>query len=469
MAKVAKNGLARCPHCGASDISLDPVSGKLKCNFCRSLFVAEKINAAGGAEKLKGRIVSAGAQRIQADEKDVLTLRCPACGAEVMIDTGELTSARCHWCRHVLTINEKQPNGAVPDMVLPFKLTREEAMRKISAYVKDRRFFALPMFKKEFKVENVMGVYFPYMVVDVNAHSKFGGKGEHTTRSYVVKSGDSSEIRYDADLYKVEREFDLAVDDLTIESSEDRRDINTDLNTNNVINSIMPFDTENAVSWDARFLRGYASEKRDTDVAELLNLTRLQVGDVARYNARNMVSFYDRGVCWTEEKVDIVGSLWKAAYLPVWLYSYMQVKSDGQKVMHYVAVNARTGETAGSIPVNKRRLFAVSALIEISSVSLIWALSSTAATEKEANDVGFFMLFALASGFAFYMIKMKAYRSLNKRHAHERDTRAVPSNERKLDERIKSESGLSSSSIGGRNENVVYGSLLNKSKKTKKL
>ena len=44
------------------------------------------------------------------------------CGADVVVNTEEQMGARCHWCRHVLTINEQVPNGAVPDAVLPFSI-----------------------------------------------------------------------------------------------------------------------------------------------------------------------------------------------------------------------------------------------------------------------------------------------------------------------------------------------------------
>jgi hypothetical protein len=40
-------------------------------------------------------------------------------------------------------------------------------------------------------------------------------------------------------------------------------------------------------------------------------------------------------------------------YLPVWLYSYQQ---ESNKLLHYIAVNARTGETMGSIPVSQPKL-----------------------------------------------------------------------------------------------------------------
>ena len=49
----------------------------------------------------------------------------------------------------------------------------------------------------------------------------------------------------------------------------------------------MPFDTENAVAWDARYLRGFASEKRDTNVKALAPIVQTQVMDIARYQARS--------------------------------------------------------------------------------------------------------------------------------------------------------------------------------------
>ena len=35
-----------------------------------------------------------------------------------------------------------------------------------------------------------MGVYFPYMIVDVNAHSNLTGQGEHLVKRYYSGRGD---------------------------------------------------------------------------------------------------------------------------------------------------------------------------------------------------------------------------------------------------------------------------------------
>ena len=66
------------------------------------------------------------------------------------------------------------------------------------------------------------------------------------------------------------------------------------------------------------------------------------------------------------------GERWVSAYLPVWLYSYYEKKPNGKSFLHYVAVNARTGETMGSVPLNQRKLLLVSAAVP--RAPFVWAL-----------------------------------------------------------------------------------------------
>lgn len=205
--------------------------------------------------------------------------------SEVVIDTSEATQARCHWCRNTLSINQQIPNGAIPDVVLPFNVTKDMAKAEIEKFVGKRKFFANPKFKQEFTTENIMGVYFPYMLVDVNSHAFLSGQGEHLVRKYTRKVGDHHETYYDADLYAVEREFDLVIDGLTVESSSDRLNNSSQNKTNNVINSIMPFDIENCVKWNANYLKGYTSERRDTNIEQIRPLVNTQAKDVARFAA----------------------------------------------------------------------------------------------------------------------------------------------------------------------------------------
>lgn len=441
------DGLNRCPKCGATDILLNPKTGKLRCSYCRHEFDPEKIT--GMEEDIKnltGEIMGSGAQNIIADTNSVLTFKCTSCGAEIVVDTSEASHARCHWCRNVLSVNQQIPNGTIPDVVLPFKLTKDQAKACIEKFVGKRKFFANSKFRQEFTTENIMGVYFPYMIVDVNSHAKLIGQGEHLVRFYTVKSGNSEERRYDADLYDVEREFDLAIKGLTIESNSDRLNNEDKSKTNNVINAIMPFDTENAVKYDSNYMRGYTSEKRNVNVDELKELVKVQSKDVARFAANDSLKNYDRGVAWSSEEFNVKGQQWKAAYLPVWLYSYQEVKGD-KKVLHYVAVNARTEETMGSVPIHMPKLILMSFLVEVFG---ILAMMFT------TDDFDGSWLF-LTVGVIFFFIMYGRYRNSGARHTYETETEKEVTNLREVDTYIKRRTGLSNYYMEGANNTNVEG------------
>lgn len=355
-----KDGLNRCPKCGSTDVQLRASTGMLVCLFCRNEWhearVEEEFGLGEGIDDLEGTVIASGAEDIQADAADMLTFKCEACGAEVVVDTAHALNARCHWCRHTLNVNQQIPNGAVPDAVLPFRLTKDEAVEKIREFASKRRLFAHRRFKKEFVPENVLGVYLPYLVIDARAESQYWGKGEVETRRWTETTGSGDNKRtttyYAADVYQVARQVSFTVDDLTVEGSSERAQFGTS-NTNNIVNTILPFDTKNAVKWNANYLVGFTSEKRDLNVEAVKPVLEDQLLSIGRSEVRASLGRFDRGVRWEQEKVDVGGSRWISMYLPVWLYSYQQ-ESNG--LLHYIAVNARTGETMGSIPVSQPKL-----------------------------------------------------------------------------------------------------------------
>lgn len=441
-----KDGQNKCPKCGSTDIMTNIKTGKLKCQFCRHEFEAKKVDGlVDDISQLSGEVIASGASNISADANDVVTFKCESCGAEVVVDTSNATSAKCHWCRSVLGVNQQIPNGSIPDIVLPFGITKEEAKVEIDKFVGKRKFFAFPKFKQEFTSENVMGVYLPYMLVDVNGHATFKGKAEHKTREYTVGSDEHKKTYYDADCYNVEREFDIIINGLSIESSADKLDKNNSTKTTNIINSIMPFDVENCVKYDANYLRGFTSEKRDTNIDVLKPIVHEQAKDVAKFSTRETMSFYDRGTNWTTQQLDVKGEQWKAAYLPVWLYSYLQIKGN-KKILHYVAVNARTKETMGSVPIHMPLLFFISAIVEILGIIVMCML----------DDFDFNWIFLL-SGFVYFFIIYSKYRNSDARHSYELETKNETSNLRQVDDFFESRTKLSSSSIDGRNDHSLSG------------
>jgi DNA-directed RNA polymerase subunit RPC12/RpoP len=354
-----KDGQNHCPKCGSTEIRQKPGTDLLVCVYCRHEWhatrVEEQFGLGAGLDQLEGTIVASGAQDIAADTASLMSYKCTGCGAEVTVNTQTTMTARCHWCRHVFGVNEQVSNGAVPDAVLPFRIRKDDAVARIRQFVDKRRMFALKAFKEEFTPENVVGVYLPYMIVDGKASADLAGQGEIETRRYTRGSGNNETTYYDADVYQVQRHLDFTVDDLPLESSVERGNLDTGSNTNNIINTILPFDTKNAVKWNASYLVGFSSEKRDRDVEHLRPRLEDQLLSIARAQAEPSVDRYDRGVRWEQEGLDVHGTRWVSMYLPVWLYSYQEPGGKGS-LLHYIAVNGRTGETMGSVPVQQWKL-----------------------------------------------------------------------------------------------------------------
>lgn len=129
-----KDGQVKCPKCGATDIETNTKTGKLRCNFCRHEFELDLAEEDADISTLEGTTMGTGAADIDQSYEDMVTVKCESCGAEVVIDTKTNTQARCHWCRNTLSINNIIPNGAIPDVILPFKVTKADAQDEIGFY-----------------------------------------------------------------------------------------------------------------------------------------------------------------------------------------------------------------------------------------------------------------------------------------------------------------------------------------------
>ena len=455
----------RCPNCGASDAEYDISAGGLRCANCRTVFASPKINTLGGVDELVGEVKSEGANDIEEGDF-VVTFRCPSCGANVMLEK-DAEDAKCHWCRHSLKTAQRIPNGSMPDMVLPFKLTRKEALSRMKKFARERSFFSFDNFTNGLSEKTVVGVYLPYVVIDVRAHIEMVGRAEKTvgTHLMVERSGfedDNSNIVqvYDVSSFGLKRGFDIELDDLTIEASSEKFEYGSPINTTHIINSIMPFDTDQAVEWDARYLKGFSSEKRDMNIKQLDHRLKSQIMDIAKYKMMSTTSDYDRGVCWDKINIEEQGIKWKTAYFPVWLYSYAEGGIGKKRAIHYIAVNARTGETMGSVPLKKWMRTAISGVPLLAT--LLFIIYMFNAGFSRGFPVRALILVALITITALTMKivgkKTREYRNPHARHMYEVDTCMALKNMKQEDSFELTNTRKNNGMISGYNEKKRPGS-----------
>ena len=199
----------------------------LVCLFCRNEWhearVEEEFGLGEGIDELEGTVIASGAEDIQADAADVLTFKCEACGAEVVVDTAHALNARCHWCRHTLNVNEQIPNGAVPDAVLPFKLTKDEAVERIRAVRLQAPAVRPPAVQEGVRARERARASTCPTWSSTPAPSRSTGARARSRPALDGEAAATTRVTYyAADVYQVERQVSFTVDDLTVEGSVER-------------------------------------------------------------------------------------------------------------------------------------------------------------------------------------------------------------------------------------------------------
>ena len=384
----------KCEKCGATEVAFDIVKQHFICQFCRFSYSVEAktddglvaFNATAIAD-LIGVNQRGGSLNINETAEDVITMKCSGCGAEVVVNTTMFKNPTCHWCRNVLSINTQIPNGLIPDAVLPFQVTQEEAFEKIQKFAKSRMGYTIKEVKETLLAQNVHGIYLPYMVADVNAKYVLRGTGNKVTREYDTLIGNN--VR-NFTTYKIERDLHFTVDDLILESSAARSNIENTRNSNQIINALLPYDVANAVSYDSRFLNDFVSEKRDLNIAEVGENSEEIIRQLGKNESMATVSEYDHGVKWKREELKIKGIRWNATYLPVWMYSYQG--KDARN--YYIAVNGRTGKVMGSMPISKKRVLGKFLIYETIMAAIFGAIWM-ATTPSTVMSYGLFGMMSL--------------------------------------------------------------------------
>jgi len=438
-----KNIKRDCPNCGTTEIYYDFIRGKLRCNYCKSIFEPNELNNIKDVKTLQQRVIGSGARDITSKEH-IITLECVNCGAEVVMDTSVATHTRCHWCRSILSINNRIDNGTVPDAILPFTVSKEEAVQEMKKYMSTKQKYALPEFKNDFSADNVVGVYLPYLLVDAKLDCSYEGKGEYLYNRYNVSKNDE---RVDIEVYDVYRNFELNIDDLSIESNKEILNKHS-ARTNNIINAIMPFDTDNCVKFESNYLIGYTSEKRDINISDVNNRVKKDIKDIAKATISETVKTYNCGVQWKKEDIKVEGSQWMSAYLPVWLYTYTE-KVKGHERIHYIAVNGRTKETMGSIPMNEKKIY------KEFLVSEIFCILLAAITYLFLNSIaGIAFLVAMFPILFYYDNKRKSYRNATARFKHEYETKRDIKYKLVRDDLFETRIGIPSTSDSGYRNNI---------------
>ena len=94
-----------------------------------------------------------------ADAGSIKAYCCPSCGAELLCDATTAATS-CPYCGNPSVIPGQFSGILKPDFVLPFKLSKEDAVRALKGHYKGK-FFLPKSFTQENHVQEIQGIYVP--------------------------------------------------------------------------------------------------------------------------------------------------------------------------------------------------------------------------------------------------------------------------------------------------------------------
>ena len=96
---------------------------------------------------------------VRRKQGDAVVYTCPNCGAEIVTDA-TTAATYCFYCHNPVVLSGRLSGEYMPDFVLPFKISKEQAIEKFLSFARKKRFIPKDFFEKN-QVQKMTGVYFP--------------------------------------------------------------------------------------------------------------------------------------------------------------------------------------------------------------------------------------------------------------------------------------------------------------------
>lgn len=299
------------------------------------------------------------------------SLRCESCGAVNTMDD-HIVSTECAFCGSNQVVPLKEVAQVIkPESLLPFRIDQDTAAAEFRQWL-GRGFFRPNPVKKIAKGARakLQGVYLPFWTFDARALSSWwadAGYYYYTTEEYWDTDDEGNQVRRSREVQEVRWEpasgnLDLKYDDVLVPAAMAVE--------HDMIERIYPFDTQELVPYDPKYLSGWGAEAYTVDLREGWDMGQ----EIIRGKAMTACSLEVPGD--TQRNLRVNTTLrdlrYKHVLFPIWLASYRY----GDKVYQFL-VNGQTGEVQGQAPISwiKVMLVVILALVIISVIVLFMAAS----------------------------------------------------------------------------------------------
>ena len=343
----------KCPCCGGA-IEFNSSLQKMKCPYCDTEFEMETLAAYD--TELKNEPVSdmnwenaAGSEWDESETAALNTYVCKSCGGEIVGDENTAATA-CPYCGNPVVMMGKLSGSLKPDLVIPFQLDKKAAKAALKKHYSGKRL--LPkVFREENHLDEIKGIYVPFWLFDAGAEAHIRYKATRM-RSWSDNDFDYTETSF----YAVTRGGTLAFQHVPVDGSTKMSD--------DLLESIEPFDLSQAVDFQTAYLAGYLADKYDVDAEQSIQRANERIRESVRSMMASTVQGYT-SFTPANTQIELEHGTVRQVLMPVWMLS---TRWNDQNYLF--AMNGQTGKLVGDLPIDQSKkrkyfikTFAISAAI----------------------------------------------------------------------------------------------------------
>ena len=304
----------RCPNCGAP-LRYDPQSGNLFCDHCESTVDFEK------SDDVQEREFDDLVTFQKVGKGEVTCYRCSNCGAISVVPRSALAT-HCPYCDSPLVLDDVTGTFVKPDTVIPFELTKADAVAKLSAWRK-RKWFAPRKFRKNIKENSVKGVFVPAWTFDAKTSSNYSGQVGYVRTRTVRRDGKTYTETY-TEWKNVSGVIENSFDDITLRANENIPE--------NYFRRLNIADKSKYKVYEDEFLAGYIADHYTLEPLDAFNQAKqIMLSDIRRA----IVARYHADVEGTlSVSMNILSKSFKYLLIPMYVAS---TRFNGKNYTQYVA------------------------------------------------------------------------------------------------------------------------------------
>lgn len=328
-----------CTGCG-SVLHFKPGSDSLSCQHCGTLNKIEVQQV--DVEEIDFEAFIAEKVDVEA-KQEITTVKCTGCGASTTLKPN-VTSCKCPYCDTALVVKDASTSSIIkPKYILPFKITNKEADENFQKWIKGLWFAPSDLVAKiSGNVDKIDGVYMPFWTYDSEALSHYeGSRGDdyyETETRTVYRNGEAHEETYTVKhtrWWPVSGSVNDTFDDVLVCASHSLPE--------DLVKNLEPWDLDQLVAYDDRFLSGFLTESYQVDVKNGLDVAKGYMMPIIENTIRRDIGGDHQRI--SDVDVHYSDVTFKHILLPVWISAFRY----NEKVYRFT-INARTGELIGKRP-----------------------------------------------------------------------------------------------------------------------